>query len=184
MKRKALRRGLPSTGGRAGALCVCCVNGRVPRLLFRRDLRPRLAARSIAALAVRKTQSAKSSRTAGVEFFLPALKGRAARGARLYTVGCGWQRGGARSIWWRRCGVPRCACRRSRLCGGAGADCFAARPARTGDVPLGRRGRILNRAFPRCFAACFASVGRRCVCRGRGAVLGTKNHSILKKCGG
>ena len=82
----------------------------------------------------------------------------------------------------RRCAC-RCSFRRSFRVGGAGA-CCRADVLRTGAVPLGRRGRILNRAFPRCFAACFASVGRRCVCRGRGAVLGTKNHSILKKCGG
>ena len=59
------------------------------------------AGRGVAALAVCKTPCAKNSGTAGLEFFLPALKERAARDARPYAAGFGWQGGSARSIWRR-----------------------------------------------------------------------------------
>ena len=168
MKRKALRRGLPSTGGRAGALCVCCANGRVPRRLFRRDLRPRLAARSIAALAVRKTQCAKSSGTAGVEFFLPALKGRAARDARSYAAGFGWQGDGAQGHLAARVRGAALRLPRVRTLRRRDTDCSAARPADGGRAFGAARKGLKRYIFQRLFS--FAAGWRRYARRAQDAM--------------
>ena len=103
--------------------------------------------------ARRKGAGLQKSEFAVFTIFLPALaeSGPAPGGCGLGNVICGSSSRGCAGLVMplrRAAGARRLALALRRR---AHAGCCAARPGRTGAVPLGRHGRILNQAFPRRF---------------------------------
>ena len=126
------------------------LNPRGRSLLFVCSFSPAARRDGIALLAACKPQCVGNR---GVQN-LPSRSERAGQHSReCVPVCCGLRR-----LFWRPCGpwgALRRACRRKAVCAGAAAagGCgLPRRPScRTGAVPLGRHGKILNRAFPhRC----------------------------------